>query len=138
MECKVLFIRIHHFHQHDWNISRMECKGTLSCGITVSANYIGIYPEWNVKTKKPETYASSFHWNISRMECKVPADGTVGVGRSDWNISRMECKVPADGTVGVGRSDWNISRMECKGSRMHKRKKEYLYWNISRMECKVL
>ena len=77
---------------------------------------IGIYPEWNVKTKKPETYASSFHWNISRMECKVPADGTVGVGRSDWNISRMECK----------------------GSRMHKRKKEYLYWNISRMECKVL
>ena len=94
----------------------MECKGTLSCGITVSANYIGIYPEWNVKTKKPETYASSFHWNISRMECKVPADGTVGVGRSDWNISRMECK----------------------GSRMHKRKKEYLYWNISRMECKVL
>ena len=35
------------FH-HNWNISRMECKGCRSA-VLLTTNLIGIYPEWNVK-----------------------------------------------------------------------------------------
>ena len=56
--------------QGHWNISRMECKEALAGDKTARVR-IGIYPEWNVKSRKRETSGRYANWNISRMECKV-------------------------------------------------------------------
>ena len=40
----------------NWNISRMECKGSMST-IFLNKTKIGIYPEWNVKVTSLSTKA---------------------------------------------------------------------------------
>ena len=83
MECKEISHSSIQKLQKNWNISRMECKESWKCYYKCRSRYIGIYPEWNVKTpNSPLLSTPALHWNISRMECKEddwyylnPSDG---------------------------------------------------------------
>ena len=56
MECKVNIFTHIRIYEINWNISRMECKGSMST-IFLNKTKIGIYPEWNVKVTSLSTKA---------------------------------------------------------------------------------
>ena len=54
--------------------------------------FIGIYPEWNVKQPSPSLHTTfARYWNISRMECKVKSSSLfqvlsrIGI-YPEWNV----------------------------------------------------
>ena len=59
---------------------------------------IGIYPEWNVKSKDDSNKWVPLYWNISRMECKDHklTDGTgsrnIGI-YPEWNVKCSHCQL---------------------------------------------